>query len=214
MELNPSQQKLAFAVIVVILAGLGVYLVLPDTTSATHAATPSASATPTATAPVTTQPQAPAPAAPATPAPQQNSAVNIYQWLPFTQGDLASAATAVVQASDYYDTFSYTETAATYGARLSNLVTSQYLRVLESDYGTFGVARQRTASKQISTASTVINSLRAFGASSLTFVVTITQHIQQTSGQSSPSNQYAVTVVSTSGTWQVDQIQPASAGNQ
>ena len=60
----------------------------------------------------------------------------------------------------------------------------------------------------------MINSLRSFGTSSLTFVVTISQHIQQVSGTSSSTGQYAVTVVNTGGTWQVDQIQPASAGNQ
>jgi hypothetical protein len=209
MELNPGQQKLAFAVIVVILAGLGIYLILPDTTSGPHAVTPttSVSATPAATGAV-----AP-PQTTATPAPQAGSAVNIYQWLPFSQNDLASAALAATQAAGYYDTFSYTESAATYGSRLSNLATSQYLQVLESDYGTYGVAKQRTTDKEISTASAVINSLRSFAPSSFTFVVTINQHIQQVSGASSPTGQFAVTVVNTGGTWRVDQIQLASAGN-
>ncbi|HUK72104.1 MAG TPA: hypothetical protein VLW50_25605 [Streptosporangiaceae bacterium] len=210
MELNPRQQKLAFAVIVVILAGLGVYLLLPDTTPP-RAAAPgaTASATPTAPGAAATAPQ---PVATATP--QASSAVNIYQWLPFSQNDLASAASAAAQAAGYYNTFSYAESASAYGSRMSNVVTSQYLQVLESDYSTYGVAKQRTNDKEISTASAVVNSLRSFGSSSLTFVVTISQHIQQASGTSTPTGQYAITVVDTGGDWQVDQIQLASAGNQ
>ena len=207
MELSPRQQKLAFAVIVVILVGLGVYLVLPDTTAAPRATTASARPpAPGATAPASQPVAAPTPAA--------GSAVNIYQWLPFSQHDLAKAAAATAQAAGYYDTFSYTDNGASYGNRMSNLVTSQFLQVLEGDYNTYGVAKQRTEDKQISTATAVINSLRSFGTSSLTFVVTISQHIQQLSGTSSSTGQYAVTVVNTGGKWQVDQIQSASAGNQ
>ncbi len=210
MDLNPAQQRLAFAVIVVILAGLGIYLLLPSKTAAPTAATsaPSPSASPAAPA------TSPPPQTAAVPAPQASAGVNIYQWLPFTQSDLANAAAAATKAASYYDTFSYTETAAVYGGRMSNVVTSQYLQVLESGFSTYGVAQQRKNSKQISTATAQVNSLRAFGASSLTFVVTISQHIQQVSGNTSATGQYAVTVVNTAGSWQVNQIQPASAGNQ
>ncbi len=209
MELNPRQQKLAFVVIVVILAGLGVYLVLPDTTAAPHAAATGARSSSTPTGPGA---GAPTPQPVATP--QTGSAANIYRWLPFSQADLTNAASAAAQAAGYYDTFRYTDNAAAYGGRMSNVVTSQYLQVLEGDYSTYGVAQQRAKDKVVSTASAVINSLRSFGPSSLTFVVTISQHIKQVSGTSSPSGQYSVTVIAAGGSWQVDQIQPASAGNQ
>lgn len=210
MDLNPAQQKLAFAVIVVILAGLGIYLLLPSTNAAPTAASPTPTPSASPAGPATTAP----PQTVTTPAPPQSSAgVNIYQWLPFTQNDLANAASVATQAAGYYGTFSYSETAATYGNRMANVVTSQYLQVLESDFSTYGVAQQRKNSKQISTATAVVNSLRSFDASSLTFVVTISQHIQQVSGNTSPTGQYAVTVVNTGGPWQMDQIQPASAGN-
>jgi hypothetical protein len=208
MDLNPRQQKFAFAVIVVMLAGLGVYLVLPKATAGPH--TPASTPTAPATAPVSTPPTQPV----ATPTPSPSTAVNIFQWLPFTQNDLVKAATVATQAASYYETYRYDENAATYGNRMSGLVTSQYLQVLESDYSTFGVAKQRTKNKEISSANAVINSLRAFGGSSLTFVITINQRIQSTTGTKTPSTQFAVTVVNNGGTWQVNQIQPASAGNQ
>lgn len=209
MDLNPAQQKLAFAVIVVILAGLGIYLLLPSTNAAPTAASPAPTSSASPVVPATVPP----PQTATTPANPAGAGVNIYQWLPFTQNDLANAASVATQAAGYYDTFSYSETAAAYGNRMTNVVTSQYLQVLEGDFSTYGVAQQRKNSKQISTATAVVNSLRSFDASSLTFVVTISQHIQQVSGSTSPTGQYAVTVINTGGPWQVDQIQPASAGN-
>src|SRR6266571_4294484 len=181
MELNPRQQKLAFAVIVVILAGLGVYLLLPQATGSPHAAA-SASPTPAPTAAEVT-PVVPTASQPvATPSPPASGAVNIFSWLPFTPADLTKAASVVTQAAAYY--------------------------------GTYGVARQRTRDKEVSTASAAINSIRAFGSSSITFVVTISQHVKKVTGTTSPSSQFAITAVQVGGTWQVDQIQPASAGNQ
>ncbi len=210
MDLNPRQQKLAFAIIVVMLAGLGVYLLLPQATGGPHAAT---SPTPTATASATPVPPTTAPPQ-ATAVPSPSGRGDIFQWLPFSSADLGQAASVATRAAAYYDTFRYDESASAYVSRMSGLVTSQYLNVLEQDYSTYGVAKQRTKDKEISNASAVINSLRAFDASSITFVVTISQHIRDTRGTSSPSSQFAITVVSTGGTWQVDQIQPASAGNR
>ncbi|MGE5289732.1 MAG: hypothetical protein ACM3ML_21580, partial [Micromonosporaceae bacterium] len=103
MDLNPRQQKFAFAVIVVMLAGLGVYLVLPRATAGQHvpASTPTARAP--ASVPASTPPTQPV----ATPS--QSAAVNIFQWLPFTQNDLVRAASVATQAASYYDTYRYDE---------------------------------------------------------------------------------------------------------
>lgn len=213
MELNPRQQKLAFAVIVVILAGLGVYLLLPQARGGPDAVASRVSPAPTAATPVTALPVTTAPPA-VTPTPSASGAVNIFRWLPFTPEDLGRAAFVATQAAAYYDTFRYDENAASYGERMSSLVTGQYLASLEEGYSTYGVARQRRRDKEISSATATINSLRAFDSSSITFVVTINQHIRKVTGTSSASSQFAITVMSTGGTWQVNQIQPASAGNQ
>jgi hypothetical protein len=58
----------------------------------------------------------------------------------------------------------------------------------------------------------VINSLRAFGPSSLTFVATGTQHLTTSKGASSGSAQYAITVTGSGTSWQVDNIELASVG--
>lgn len=210
MDLNPRQQKLAFAVIVVMLGGLGVYLILPSATAGQRAQAPATTAP--AVAPATPASTAPPPLA--TPPASAGAAVNIFQWLPFTQDDLDKAAAVATQAAGYYDTFSYHDTAAMYGSRMSGLVTSQFLRALEAGFATFGVARQRTKDQEISSARAVISSLRAFGAASITFVVTISQQIKNVRGSTSATGQFAITTVNAGGAWQVDQIQPASAGNQ
>src|SRR5262245_23607619 len=106
MDLNPRQQKLAFAVIVVMLAGLGVYLILPKATAGPHAAASGPTAQPTQATPASTPPPQSV-GGTATPAPSSTATVNIFQWLPFTQDDLIKAASVASQAASYYDTYRY-----------------------------------------------------------------------------------------------------------
>ena len=112
-----------------------------------------------------------------------------------------------------YGTFSYRESTAAYTARMQGLITSQLAQIIGRAYATPGVAKVRTQQKQVSTGSAVIDSLRAFGSSSVTFVVTIHQKITGTS-PGRQSTQYAVTVSDSNGGWQVTDIELASSGNQ
>ena len=98
--------------------------------------------------------------------------MNIYSWLPFTQQGLADAAAVTVKFLVDYNTYSYTESAAGYVGTMNGLITGQLATTLRGLYATPGVAKIRTSQKQVSTGTAVINSLRAFGPSSLTFIVT------------------------------------------
>jgi hypothetical protein len=209
MDLNAGQRRAVFGLIVVLLVGLGVYLFVSSDRSNGHspaAATHSPSAQPT-----------PSVTPAATPSPDQTAAglsdPDIYQWLPFTQAQLGSAAAVVTQFGDAYGTWSYSQDAASYVASMHGVITSELANVIQQGYSVPGVASQRSSKKQVSTGVAVINSIRAFGSSSITFVVTITERITATSGQSQLSNQYAVTVVSSGGVWQVNDIELATAGN-
>jgi hypothetical protein len=210
MDLGPGQQKAVFALIVVVLAALGYWLVVPALThSHGH---PQAAASPTA--PGTAPSAAPTPtvsAAPASPASAGN--VNIYSWLPFTQQDLAAAAAVTVRFSVDYDTYAYTESAAGYLAQMRRLITSQLAATLQAAYQTPGVAKLRTSQKQVSTGTAVINSLRAFGPSSMTFIVTAGQRLVSANGTTTGSTQYAVTVTGSGRNWQVSDIELESAGD-
>ncbi len=210
MDLSPGQQKAIFALIVVILAALGYWLILPKVS---HARTPHAAASPTATAPAPA-PSAPAPSTPAaTTAPAAGGAVNIYSWLPFTQQALADAAAVTVKFCVDYNTYTYTENAAAYVAPMNGLVTGQLATSLQTSYSTPGVAKLRTSQKQVSTGTAVINSLRAFGPSSLTFIVNTGQRLVSSRGTTDGTEQYAVTVTGSGDSWQVNDIELANAGN-
>jgi hypothetical protein len=209
MDLTQGQRRLAFVAIVVVLAGLGAFLLRPGSRSSPppHAAAssraPAAASTPSAAAPAATPSAAVA----------STGSVNIYQWLPFSQSALARAAAVTQQFSADYGTFSYTQNAARYVARMSGLITSQLSATLARGYATPGVASQRTQQQQVSSGSAVINSLRAFGGGSLTFVVTIKQAMTSKQGKSQTTGQYAVTVNGSGTVWQVNDIELASAGN-
>jgi hypothetical protein len=67
----------------------------------------------------------------------------------------------------------------------------------------------------VSTGSGTIDSIRSFGTGSITFVVTINQQVTSTQPASTaPPQQYAVTVVSSGGTWLVSDIELSQLGNQ
>jgi hypothetical protein len=210
MELTASQRKAVFALIVVLLAGLGIYLFA----SGGHSSgSPTASPPrPLASAAPAVSSSAPPSAAPA--GAGTSSGPSIYQWLPFTQSGLNSAASVVSQFANAYGTWSYSQNANAYVATMSRLTTPDLSQVLAQDYSVPGVASQRTGKKQVSTGTSVINSLRSFGPASITFVVTITQEITATNGRDQVSAQYAVTVTGAGSGWQLSDIEQASAGNQ
>ena len=211
MDLTSAQRRMAFIVIVLALAGLGAFLLWPRPSPAAsaHAAHPATSAP--APAPSSS------PVAPASPVPS-GPGVNIYQLLPFTQADLTDAAGVVRRFCSDYATYSYTESAGSYVGRMRSLITSELAATLAQDYATAGVAQTRTQQKQTATGSCAITALRAFGASSLTFLVTLSQKTYSTpqSGTTTAhtaSGDYAITIARSGSGWQVNDIQLASAGN-
>ncbi|MGH3153371.1 MAG: hypothetical protein ACRDOB_21935 [Streptosporangiaceae bacterium] len=210
MDLSPGQRNAVFALIVVVLAVLGYFLVVP---ALTHSHSPARAATsPSATPPAeTSAPPAVVPAVTASAA--AAGGVNIYSWLPFTQQNLATASSVAVQFSIDYNTFTYTETAADYVAKMGGLITGQLASTLQTVYQTPGVAKLRTTQKQVSTGTAAITSIRAFGPSSLTFIVNAGQRLATTNGITSGSTQYAVTVTGAGSSWQVSDIELQDLGN-
>jgi hypothetical protein len=228
MEPTPVQRRAAFLVIVLALAGLGTYLFVPGSfgfgrraVSPAAAQTPAPSASP---APSSAQP-APQPvpvgsgspsssaALPDPTAPIGSRASDIYQWLPFRPADLTKASEVAVQFGDLYDTFSYSESAPAYAKSLQPIAARDLVESLQRGYATPGLAGPRVRNKQVSTGTTTVSSLRAFGPGSFTFVVSIVQKITATKGKSSSSTQYAVTVTGGASQWQVSDIELATAGN-
>lgn len=210
MELSPGQRKAAFAVIVLALAALGAFLVISRVTRA--------SAPPPAPGAASSAPGSPLPASPAaaaTPAapPPSASGVDIYRLLPFSQSGLAQAVGVAQRFGADYGTYSYRQAAGSYVAAMRGLVTPELAATLARSYATPGVAQARLQQKQVSSGRGTVTALRAFGPSSLTFLVTVVQKITENQGSSQQTSQYAVTVTGGTGSWQVSDIQLASAGN-
>jgi hypothetical protein len=212
MELSPGRQKAAFVLIVIVLAALGYYLVVPALTRSHDHGHAAGMATPAAGASARSV-TASVPPPVVTASPGAAEGVNIYAWLPFTQQDLADAASVATRFGVDYDTYTYTESAAAYVARMSGLITGELAATLRSAYATSGVATLRTGQKQVSTGTAVIDSLRAFGPSSLTFIITADQQLVSAQGATSGSTQYAVTVTGSGSSWQVNDIELESAGD-
>ena len=208
MDLSPGQQKAVFALVVVVLAALGYWLIVPRVSHSNAQAQPSPnpSATQSVPSPLASSPPA------ATTSPASASGVDIYSWLPFTQQGLAAAAAVTQKFLVDYNTYSYTESAADYVARMNGLITTEEATTLKGLYATPGVAKIRTDQKQVSTGTASITALRTFGPSSLTFIATGTQHLATAKGSSSGSAQYAVTVTGSGTSWQVSDIELSSVG--
>ena len=208
MDLSPGQKKAVFALVVVVLAALGYWLILPKVSH------PKAQAQPTPTpSPTESVPSPPVSVTPTvTGTPTAGGSVNIYSWLPFTQEGLTAAASVTQQFLVDYDTYSYTESAQDYVGKMGDLVTGQLATTLKALYASPGVAKVRNDQKQVSTGTAQINSLRSFGPSSLTFVVTGNQHLVTAKGTSNGTAQYAITVTGSGTSWQVDNIQLSTTG--
>ena len=211
MDLSPGQQKAVFALVVVVLAAVGYWLIVPKVTHSHGPAQAAASTAPPAAGAASTPAQAPATPA-VTVSPAATGSVNIYSWLPFTQQGLADAAAVTVKFLVDYNTYSYADSPADYIGRMNGLVTGPLATTLRGVYSAPGVAKVRNEQKQVSTGTAVIDALRAFGPSSLTFIATGTQHLVTAKGTSNGSAQYAITVTASGASWQVNDIQLSTVG--
>ena len=204
MDLSPGQQKAVFVLVVVVLAALGYWLILPKISHSHGAAQAATSPAPSATAPASAPPQGsqvPQGTTPATvtPAPAASGSVNIYSWLPFTQQGLAAAAAATVKFAADYNTYSYAESPSGYVGTMNGLITGTLADTLKGLYATPGVAKVRTSRRQVSTGTAVIDSLRTFGPSSLSFIVTGEQHLVTSRATTNGTAQYVIAGCATTG---------------
>ena len=215
MDLTPGQRKAVFAGVVLALAALGAFLLVPALTSKDkNQGRPAA-----ASQPLHSTPAAPAPTTPgggglgAVPTPAAGTGVDIYKWLPFSPAGLAAAARVVEQFATDYSTYTYTESAASYVRQMRSLITPQLAVTLARAYATPGVAQLRTQQKQVYSGTGQITSLRGFGSGSMTFLVAVAQKITGRQGTSRNTVNYAMTVTGAGSDWQVNDVEFANAGN-
>jgi hypothetical protein len=203
---SPVWRRVTFAVIVCFLVALGAYLIGPVAhrdRQPDHqpgaAGTPRPATSPSSPVAGTTSPQSGEP--------------DIYQWLPFTQSGLAAAAATVTRFGTAYGTYSYAESASMYGASLRLVTSASLVDQIEAAYAAPGVASARSGAKQVAVGTATIDSISAFGPTSLTFYLQITQRITATTGASQQSTRYSVTVTGGGASWQVTDVELATVGN-
>jgi len=225
MELSPGQQRGLFVVLVILLAGVGIYLVGPGRHHGSAASgsptTPASGGNPsgssggvTATPTLAGVPSAVI--APASlPVPSAVKGANIYHWLPFTQQGLDAAANVTLAFAAAYETFSYTDTPVTYAQRLSPLVTTTLGQTLAAQFEPPNVQTQRAQERLVSKSGGTIDRIASFGngsQASITFILTIT--VAQNVDPKSATGQWDITAVQVAGGWQVNDIELAGVGNQ
>ena len=210
MDYSPAWRRIAFAVIVCVLLALGAYLIGPfahrdSQKPGRSAGPPPSGATPRPQRTATPR-TSPSPAASA-------SQADIYEWLPFSQAGLMAAAAMATRFGQAYGTYSYTQSPAAYGATLQAEAAPALVHQIENAYAAPGVASARASGKQVATGAATITGIRAFGPSSLTFVVQVAQKLTATSGTSSTTTGYAVTLTGSGTSWQVTSVELATVGN-
>jgi hypothetical protein len=219
MDLTPTQRKLVFAAVVLVLAALGTFLIsgplLHRGGGTGHGRAVGLTRPLSGTSPspgLASQPAAP-PGGGLDSTPSPGTGPDIYAWLPFSQAGLAAAVDVVRKFAAAYASYSYTQTTASYVRQLNGLVTAQLAAVLARGFSTPGVAQIRAQQKQIATGSGQITAIRGFGSNNITFVVAVTQKVTGTKGTKRITTDYAVTVTGAAANWQVEDLELASAGN-
>jgi hypothetical protein len=215
MDTSTVKPKIVFGLLACALMALGAYLLGPafaarsQRPAAADRPVPS-SARPGARSSHRLQPAQPAQPAPA---PSGSQVPEIYRWLPFTPAGLSAAASVVVRFGDVYGTFSYAQNATTYARSLQALALPVLAEQIRAAYSAPGVAAARISGRQVSVGTATIESIRAFGPSSLTFVVRIAARMTDRTGRTIVTTSYAITVTGSRTAWFVSDIELASAGN-
>jgi len=202
MEFSPAARRLLFGLIVCALAGLGAYLIGPAAHGAGSSTRQGGSASKSANGGTAAIVNAAA-----------RGRSDIYQWLPFTPTGLDAAASVVVKFGDAYGSYSYGQSATAYVAPIVPITAPQLVSQIEAAYSVPGVAATRLTAQQVAVGTATIGSIRAFGPSSITFLVQVSQQLTDTAGRRQQSTVYAVTVTGSGTSWQVTDIELATAGN-
>jgi hypothetical protein len=188
----------------VVLAAVGVFLTFGGGSRGhARAARPEASPTPVRVAPPVSAPPTNGPP----------PSYDIYSFLPFSRTDFNAAADVARRFTAAYGTYRFDEDPKTYAGRLGGMVTADLAAQLTRDASAPGLLDQRRQDREVSTSDARVDSIRDMGKDRLIFLVTGTQHITRGGSAGDTSQQYAVTVTRSGGSWVVFAFQPADIGD-
>ncbi|MFD6098595.1 hypothetical protein ACFVWN_04990 [Nocardiopsis flavescens] len=139
--------------------------------------------------------------------------LDVLEWFPFPEEDLREAGATAVAFARAYGTIDYTGSPEAYYDSMRSLATDEYAEVLTESSRAGAFWEERAEAEAIAAGRAEVRSIRTFGDSSITFVVTA-QSITETAdrGFDEELGEFAVTVVQEGRAWRVFDFQPADAG--
>ncbi|MGC5014663.1 hypothetical protein ACLQ2R_28175 [Streptosporangium sp. DT93] len=205
-----NRRGVVFAVLVGLLAAVGVYLTMESAPGdGTEGRADPAGVTRTVTE-GEREPAEPArPAATASDAP-----FDVYSYLPMSRQELAAAADYARRFTAEYGTFGYDEDPAVYGDRLRGYTTAEFSGVLLRTVTSPGTIEANKADQVVSVGTARVKEIRQIDSASVVFVVVGSQNVTARSGTRQRTAEYAVTLVQAGAEWRVHDLQPADSGQE
>jgi hypothetical protein len=194
-----------FAVIVAVLAIVGVYLTMrPGSGGGDEDARVPARATPAAakggaSPPATRQATAQGP-------------FDVYGYLPLSKDEIAASADMTQRFMLSYATFRYDEDPISYAERLKQFTTNELGASLTRTVTSPGLVQRNKTDQIVSQGSARVKSIRDMSTDSIVWVVGATERITAKSGKSERTDDYAVTLIRSGDAWRVYDLEPAGAG--
>jgi hypothetical protein len=133
--------------------------------------------------------------------------------LPFTPAQFADAAALAGRFAAAYSTWSWRQPPAAWLATLTPMTANQLGGTLAQAAATPGLLAQRTQAHQTATANASGARIRDLTPGSVTLTLTVRQTITSTSGTTTTATSLAITLTPSGGSWQVYDVEPATAGN-
>ncbi|MFY7068721.1 hypothetical protein ACOQFV_22930 [Nocardiopsis changdeensis] len=139
--------------------------------------------------------------------------VDVLEWFPFPEEDLRTAGTTAKAFAEAYGTIDYTGSPEAYYDSMRALATDEYADVLAESSRAGAFWTEMAEAEAIAEGRAEVRSIRTFGDSSITFVVTA-QSITETANREFDEElgEFAITVVQEGRTWRVFDFQPADVG--
>ncbi|MFL1429318.1 MULTISPECIES: hypothetical protein [unclassified Nocardiopsis] len=139
--------------------------------------------------------------------------VDVLGWFPFPEEELRTAGMTARAFAEAYGTIDYTGSPEAYYDSMRALATDEYADVLAESSRAGAFWAEMAEAEAIAQGRAEVESIRTFGSSSITFVVTA-QSITETANREFDEElgEFAITVVQEGRTWKVFDFQPADAG--
>ncbi|MBG0826176.1 hypothetical protein HS041_00050 [Planomonospora sp. ID67723] len=207
---NGGRRGAVFAVLVGLLAAVGIYLTMSGPEGGEDIRSDPAGASRTVPgSPAQTVAEPSRPAATASDAP-----FDVYSYLPMTKQELAAAADYAERFTAEYGTYRHDEDPVAYGERLRGYATAEFADALVRARTSPGFVEANRADEVVSSGSATVKEIRQVQDSSVVFVVVATERITAKSGPKDRTDEYAVTLIPVGSDWRVHDLQPAADGQE